>query len=115
MKIIQSLTLIIILSNIICGEDYYCDGTTAEPNTENCKKLKTGDGHCCYIEATKSNPSKDCIPISNYKYDNIKDYVKYIQKFGGDYGDTEDKDVKIDCKSFELKFSSIILLLLFFL
>ena len=114
MKLIQSLTLIIILSNIICDTNY-CDGTTAEPNTENCKKLKTGDGHCCYIEASKSNPTKDCISISKYVYDHIKDYVKLKKIFGGDKGDTEDKDVKIDCKSFELKFSSIILLLLFFL
>ena len=58
---------------------------------------------------------KSCISISNYQYDHIKDYVKLKQIFGGDKGETEDKDVKIDCKSFDLKFSSIILLLLFFL
>ena len=114
MKIIQSLTLIIILSNIICDTGY-CDGATAEPNVENCNKLKKGDGHCCYIEEPKSTPSKSCISISNYQYDHIKDYVKLKQIFGGDKGETEDKDVKIDCKSFDLKFSSIILLLLFFL
>ena len=114
MKIIKSLTLFLIFSKIIFCE-YYCDGETSEPNVENCKKLKKGDGYCCYTEAPKSSESKFCQSISKYEYDNIKDYVKFMKKFGGDEGETEDKDAKIDCKSFYLKFSSIILLLLFFL
>ena len=39
--------------------------------------------------------------------------VKSAQTFGGDDGDTEDKDAKIDCNSQSLKFSLIFLILLF--
>ena len=115
MKIIQYLTLILLFSKIIFCEDY-CNGEPNEPSVENCNKIKKGDGYCCYVEQPKSSKHpKYCESISKYIYDNINDYVKFMKKFGGDNQYTEDKDAKIDCNSFYLKFSSIILLLLFFL
>ena len=104
-----------MLSIIICDDDEYCKTYINDPSVENCKNQKTGDGYCCYIETPKSKVKKDCISLSKYKYDNIGDYVKLWKKFGGDDENTEDKDVKIDCKSFYLQFSSIILLLFFLL
>jgi hypothetical protein len=59
-----------------------------------------------------TNNPKGCTSITNYEYDNIKTFVKCRQTFGGKNGDTEDKDAKIDCKSFYLQFTSIILILL---
>ena len=110
---IQYFFLILIIAKIYCDDDYYCSSQPSSPSADECKKVKTGSGYCCYYEAPKSTISKGCISISKYQYDNIKDFVKYHKKFGGDKEDTEDKDAKIDCKSSYLQFSLIILTLLF--
>ena len=109
---IQYFFLILIIAKIYCDDDDYCSSQPSSPSVDECKKLKTGNGYCCYYEAPKSTDKKGCMPLSKYKYDNIKDYIKFLKKFGGEKGETEDKDVKVDCKSSYLQLSLIILTLL---
>ena len=111
MKFIHTLAFLLLIGYIICDQTTCL--TEASPNVDNCKKINVDSGHCCYAESPKKTTgSKMCLPITNYQYDNIKTYAKYAKTFGGDNGETEDKDAKIDCKSFFLQFTSIILLLL---
>ena len=109
MKLIHILCFFLLTEYIAC----VCSSQVTDPSVDNCKKANSGDGYCCYYEAPKSSPSKGCYPLSQYQYDNIKTMVKSMKVFGGDNGDTEDKKAKIDCKSFYLQISSIILILLF--
>lgn len=108
MKFIHTLAFLLLIGYIICDA---C-GDVTDPSVDNCKKITVTDGHCCYYETPKSTDDpKGCDTFSNYEYDNIKTIVKYWKTFGGT-GETEDKDVKIDCKSFYLQISSFILILL---
>ena len=111
MKFIHTLAFLLLIGYIICDQtSCYAEGN---PSVDNCKKINVDGGHCCYYEAPKTTSSpKGCFPITNYQYDNIKTLVKSYQTFGGDNGETEDKDAKLDCKSFYLQFTSIILILL---
>jgi hypothetical protein len=110
MKIIQ-IFFLLVLFNIVIGET--CEGVT-DPSVDKCKAIKVEGGHCCYYEKPKSeHDKKGCDPITDYQYKHIDVYVKSLQTFGGDKGDTEDKDAKIDCNSQSLKFSLIFLILLF--
>ena len=113
MKFIHTLAFLLLIECIICQGSNPCYSET-NPSKDNCKKITVEGGHCCYFEAPKSNDHpKGCTPITNYVYDNIKTYAKYMKTFGGDDGETEDKKAKIECKSFYLQFTSIILILLF--
>lgn len=108
MKFIHTLAFLLLIGYIICDTCY-----SDSPSVDNCKKINVDGGHCCYYESPKRTTySKGCTSITNYQYDNIKTYAKYAKTFGGDNGETEDKDAKIDCKSFYLQFTSIILILL---
>ena len=108
MNFIHFLGFFLLIEYITCD----CN-TVTDPSENNCKNAKTGDRYCCYYETPKSSTTKGCISFSKYQYDNIKTIVKSWKTFGGDDGDKEDKDVKINCKSFYLQISSIILILLF--
>lgn len=109
MKFIHTLAFLLLIGYIICNG---CDDET-NPSVDNCKKITVTNGHCCYYETPKDTSSpKGCESFSNYEYDNIKTVVKHWKTFGGTDGETEDKDVKIDCKSFYLQISSFILILL---
>ena len=108
MKFIHILAFLLLIGYIICDA---CEAE-ANPSKDNCKKITVEGGHCCYYEAPKSSRSKGCTSLSKYYYDNIKTYAKYMKTFGGDDGDVEDKKAKIECKSFYLEFTSIILILL---
>jgi hypothetical protein len=109
MKFIHTLAFLLLIGYIICDT---CSDESS-PNVDNCKKINVDGGHCCYYETPKNTrDSKGCTSITNYEYDNIKVYAEYMKTFGGSKGDTEDKDAKIDCKSFYLQFTSIILILL---
>ena len=111
MKFIHTLAFLLLIGYIICDNNP-CKAET-NPNVDNCKKITVDGGHCCYYEMPKrTTGSKGCTSITNYEYDNIKIFVEYHQTFGGDNEETEDKDAKIDCKSFYLQFTSIILILL---
>ena len=110
MKIIQ-IFFLLVLFNIVIGET--CEGVT-DPSVDKCKAIKVEGGHCCYEENPKSERRKKlCTELSDYQYKHIDIMVKSAQTFGGDDGDTEDKDAKIDCNSQSLKFSLIFLILLF--
>ena len=109
MKIIQ-IFFLLVLFNIVIGET--CEGVT-DPSVDKCKAVKVDGGHCCYYETPKSEPKKGCAEITDYQYKHIDVLAKYAQTFGGEDGDTEDKDAKIDCNSQSLKFSLIFLILLF--
>ena len=108
MKFIHTLAFLLLIGYIICDA---CSDVT-DPSKDNCKKITVEGGHCCYFEAPKSSKTKGCYSITNYVYDNIKTYAKYMKTFGGDNNDIEDKKAKIDCNSFYLQFTSIILILL---
>ena len=109
MKFIHTLAFLLLIGYIICNG---CDDET-NPSVDNCKKITIADHHCCYFETPKNtNRPKRCESISNYQYDNIKVLVKNEKTFGGTDYETEDKDAKIDCKSFYLQISSFILILL---
>lgn len=109
MKFIHTLAFLLLIGYIICED---CDDV-ADPSVDNCKKITVTNGHCCYFETPKNTDRpKGCESYTNYEYDNIKTVVKYEKTFGGTDGKTEDKDVKIDCKSFYLQISSFILILL---
>ena len=109
MKFIHTLAFLLLIGYISCDA---CEDE-ANPSKDNCKKITVEGGHCCYYETPKSTQDpKGCISLSNYYYDNIKTLVKNWKVFGGDDEETEDKKAKIDCKSFYLQFTSIILILL---
>ena len=110
MKIIQ-IFFLLVLFNIVIGET--CEGVT-DPSVDKCKAVKVEGGHCCYFERPKTESlKKGCGEYSDYAYKHIDVLVKYAQAFGGEKGETEDKDAKIDCNSQSLKFSLIFLILLF--
>lgn len=109
MKFVYALAYLLLIEYIICDD---CS-SVASPSADNCKKVNVADGHCCYYETPKTTgDTKGCKVYSNYEYDNIKTVVKGMKTFGGDKGETEDKDAKVDCKSFYLQISSFILILL---
>lgn len=109
MKFIHTLAFLLLIGYIICDD---CSAVK-DPSVDNCKKVTVTDGHCCYLEKPKdTDDPKECRFFTNYQYDNIKTVVKYMKTFGGTDSKTEDKDVKIDCKSFYLQISSFILILL---
>ena len=110
MKFIHILAFLFLIGYIIC--DSAACMNEGNPSKDNCNKITVDGGHCCYYETPKSSTSKGCVPLSKYYYDNIKTYAKYMKTFGGDDGDVEDKKAKIECKSFYLEFTSIILILL---
>ena len=87
----------------------------ADYSADNCKSANKGDGYCCYIETPKRTIKKYCYDISKYEYDHIDVMVDSYKTFGGDNRDTEDKDVKIDCNSLNLKICSFLLILLILL
>ena len=115
MKSIKIFSFIVMIINIACD----CDATNSkivakDYSVDNCKDANKGDGYCCYYEAPKmtTKPKKGCLSIEKYVYDNIGVYVKYSKTFGGDDGETEDKDAKIDCNSFYLQISTFIIMIL---
>ena len=114
MKNIHIFLLYIIIKNIICN--YYCDWSLIvdnEPSVEVCNNARIEPGYCCYYEAPKYD-EKRCEDFSQYQYDHIDAIVKYRKAFGKyDDEEVEDKNLKIDCKSFYLEISSLIILLLF--
>ena len=118
MKIIQVIFLLSLLNIAFIKSDKdYCDESKIKDNdysVDKCKDAKKGDGYCCYYERPSlTKDKKGCAPLSKYEYDHIDALVKYYQAFGGDKGETEDKDALLDCKSQSLQFSLIILILLF--
>lgn len=114
MKIL-TLILVLIMIKMIFLISNFCDSSKTGSESKNeCHNAKTGDGYCCFIEAPKSNPSSGCISLTKYRYDHIDVIVNYFKIFGGNNADTEDKDLKIDCKSFYLEISLFLLILLLF-
>lgn len=111
MKSVHAFILLLLITYIAC----YCKGgvSNSDASVDKCKSDNEGDGYCCYVETPKSNPSKSCEDITKYQYDHIKVYVEGYKVFGGDDGKTKDKDAKIDCNSYYLQYSLIILILLF--
>ena len=108
--------VILILLKIVAGEDGcdYTKWTESDASVEKCKSALVGSGYCCFYNSPKrSSYKKGCTHYSKYEYDHMSLIVKYAQTFGGDKYDTEDKDASVDCKSFYLQFSLLILVLLF--
>jgi hypothetical protein len=116
MKYAQTIIFPIIIFNVICECDWQDEKLENEEySVDNCRNANKGSGYCCYVETPKSKYTKDCESLTIYQYDHINIIVKNYKIFGGDGGETEDKDVKIDCNSLNLCINSLILILLFFL
>ena len=103
---------IILFASIILS--IYSDlcGIAINPDSrKDCDKLEktTSFPYCCFIKGkdAEKNEVKNCSPISQNDYDNIKEYKKTLEKLGGSIK-------KIDCKSIYLELSilSFIFLLL---
>lgn len=109
MKSVHAFILLLLITYIACD----CKGGVTDASVDNCKNNNDGNGYCCYKEAPKSSKTKKCTSLSKYEYDHIKVVVEYDKVFGGDKYDTKDDDVKIDCRSYYLQSSLIILILLF--
>jgi hypothetical protein len=109
MKSVHAFVLLLLIAYITCD----CKDSVTDPSVDNCKNNNDGNGYCCYMETPKKTNKKRCKDITKYEYDHIKDYIEFKKVFGGDNEETKDDDVKIDCKSYYLQFSLIILILLF--
>ena len=101
-KIILFASIILSIYSDLCG-------IAIDPNSrKDCDKLEktTAFPYCCFIKGkdAEGNEVKNCYPISQEKYDNIKDYKKTLG----------DSIKEIDCKSINLDLSilSFIFLLL---
>ena len=111
MKSVHLFILLLLVVYIDCA----CKGgvSNSDASVDKCKSDNDGNGYCCFMETPKKTNKKKCEDLTKYEYDHIKVYIDYEKVFGGDDGKTKDKDVKIDCKSYYLQFSLIILILLF--
>jgi hypothetical protein len=110
MKSVHAFILLLLITYIACN----CKGlvSPSDANVDKCKGDNDGDGYCCFMEAPKKDIKKFCTPLKKYEYEHIKVYVEFEKVFGGENYETKDDDVKIDCKSYYLQFSLIILILL---
>ena len=109
MKSVHSFILLLLITYITCT----CKkAAVTDPSVDNCKNNNEGDGYCCYLDAPNSSYKKACWSIEKYVYDHIKVYVDYMKVFGTGE-EKKDDDLKIDCKSYYLQSSLIILILLF--
>ena len=111
MKSVHVFILLILITYIACDCKYTVSPSDA--SVDKCKSDNDGNGYCCYMETPKKTIKKKCEDISKYTYEHIKVYIEEEKVFGGDDYKTKDEDVKIDCKSYYLQFSLIILMLLF--
>ena len=111
MKSVHVFILLILITYIACD----CKGNVSpsDASVDKCKSDNDGNGYCCFKEAPKKNTKKYCTSLSKYEYDHINVYVEKEKVFGGENDETKDDDVKIDCKSYYLQSSLIILILLF--
>ena len=84
-------------------------------NRELSSSEKNGGGYkCCYVNSKikaggETTELKYCYSISEYNYNNIKDYVKNIKDMKGV------KKYSIECNANYYKFFYIILIILFFI
>ena len=113
MKKFTILISLLLLLTYINTADKYC-GEVDGKKVDDCKDLKTAEegAHCCYMKTkTKEGTSETCTEVNKANYDNIKNYVKSLEKLG----ESVDADVKkLDCYSVYLT-GSLLSLVLFFL
>ena len=112
MRIIQVTFMLILFYNVVGGYCDYYEWRDSNIGPDFCKGALRGDGHCCYYRAPKRATIEGCAYISQYEYDNIGLFVKYRKTFGGDNGQTEDREFIIDCGFHSLQFSLMALILL---
>jgi len=85
-----------------------CQISVTANSIKDCKDLKTSKPHCCYVKGTQNGSKVNgCLALSKDNYDNIKDYIKKIEK-----ENNADID-KLDCKSIYLELSLLSFVLLF--
>lgn len=103
-------------------DSYDYDGKLKSKDT-----TKTFYTHCCYvtfdrikeIETTHDSKNEEvgiegyCLRLTDYQYNNIKDYIKFTSFFS--YDDEAYNNLKIDCNSnyVQLGLLSLLLLILF--
>lgn len=102
MKIFQLIFLLVL---IIFTYQKDCDDfdKKEECKAENLSSddKKAGKEYCCFY---KNDDDSGCTSLTKYQYKHMKDYVKY-NKLNGNR-----EDATIDCKSFYLEISILIVL-----
>lgn len=108
MKIYQIIILLISIVYIYSGS---CVKENPSKKSE-CHDLYTEEqkktGSCCYLKAKADGETVTvCMPLTNEQKNNIKDYIKDLEKGGG--------DVKsLDCKASYLSIGLFSLILILF-
>ena len=113
MKKFTILISLLLLLTYINTADEYCESVKGK-KADDCKDLKKYDseGYCCYVKTkTKDGTNEGCTEVSKANYNDIKNYVKSLEKLG----ESIDADIKkLDCYSVYLT-GSLLSLVLFFL
>ena len=109
---VKDYILLIILLSISyvhnADDGSNCEGVTAstvdECNGKISDALKKSGYHCCLLVGKKNVQNSMCKYLTEEDYDNIKDYIGYVEDSGYD-------DVSVDCKSYYLQIGILSLLL----
>ena len=87
-----------------------CDGEhSTGSSAKDCNKLEKESGYpyCCYFKFIGPEGEKEvCIPLTQSDYDDIKNFIKEIEK------DVDITTKDLDCKSIYLKLSILIFIML---
>ena len=110
---VKDYILLIILLSISyvhnADDGTNCEGATAS-TVDECRgkisdALKNSGYHCCLLVGKKNDVENSiCKYLTEEDYDNIKDYIGYVEDSGYD-------DVSVDCKSYYLQIGILSLLL----
>ena len=120
MKTLYAILFVIYISycnSIKCGDEE----TYSFNSVNDCKQLEldTGDYICCFVEVTISDngrkeSAKACGGLTKAQYDEIDEYIDYIEEtYEKGYG-LDDVDIDVDCTSKYIIIPLLSLIMLFF-
>ena len=125
MKTLYAILFVIYISycnSIICGDENDENYKTYSFNSVNdCKQLEldTGDYICCFFEVTVSldgrkESGKTCDSLTKAQYDELDEYIDYVEEtYEKGYG-LDDVDIDVDCTSKYIIIPLLSLIMLFF-
>ena len=107
-NIYHLICLLVLLLNIQYSSPICAEANPSGKSTCHDKTVANSGSYCCYYKAKANGATGTvCLELTKEQKDNIKDYIKQIEKAGA--------DVKsLDCKSSFIQFGlfSLIILLL---